>query len=176
MRINRALLVTLGVAVVIFILSRTPKGQEVVSTATDSIASGIIGLRLNNPLNIERGDSWEGLAPEQLNDRFATFVSMPYGVRAAAITLHNYQRKYGLRTVRGIINRWNPISDGQPESYVPNVSDYMGVDENATLNLEDRATMFALIRGMMKQEIGSVAALLVSDGDVNTGLDLAGFA
>ncbi len=101
---------------------------------------------------------------------------MPHGIRAAAITLRNYQRKYGLRTVTSVINRWNPVSDGQPSSYIPNVSSYMGVDANATLNLEDRDTMFALLRGMMKQEIGSVAALLVSDAQINEGLDLAGFA
>jgi len=168
-------ILALTAAVLLFILSRTQQGQQVVNTVTDSIASSIIGYRLNNPLNIERGENWQGLAEVQSNSRFAEFISMAYGIRAAAIILRNYQHNYHLNNVASIINRWNPVSDGQPSSYIPNVADYMGVSYGDTLNLDDRTTMFALIRGMMKQEIGA-ASFLVSDDDVNEGLDLAGFA
>lgn len=167
--------IALSVAAVLFVLSRTDKGQQVVAGAADSVASSVKGYLYNNPLNVERGEQWQGLADVQDDPRFAKFVSMPYGIRAAAITLRNYQHLHGLNTVTGIINRWNPVSDGQPHSYIPNVSEYIGVAASSPLNLDDRATMFALLRGMMKQEIGSLTALLVSDDDVNEGLDLAGY-
>jgi hypothetical protein len=166
----------LVVVVALYIASRTKQGGQVISDVTDSIASGVIGYRLNNPLNVERGQPWDGLADVQDNARFAAFIDMPHGVRAAAIILRNYQRFYGIRTVEKIVNRWNPPSDGQPSSYIPNVADYLGVPSTLSLDLEDRSTMFALLRGMMEQEIGSVAALLVSDDDVQAGLTLAGFA
>jgi len=176
MSVRPIYLYLLGAALVLYLLSRTDKGQSVVADVTDSIASSIIGLRLNNPLNIERGDNWQGLADVQSNARFAEFISMPYGIRAAAITLRNYQAKYGLNSVAAIVNRWNPVSDGQPSSYIPNVADYMGVPATLSLDLSNRNIMFALIRGMIRQEIGVAGSLLVSDDDVNEGLDLAGYA
>lgn len=167
--------VVLGVVVVLFMLSKTEKGKQVVSEATEALASGIIGLRLNNPLNVESGDQWQGLADEQKHLRFATFKTMAYGIRAAAIILRNYQRLYNIRTVAAVINRWNPVSDGQPSTYIPNVANDLGVSATAPIDLQDARTMFALIRAMIKMEIGSAAALLVSDADVNEGLRLAGF-
>jgi hypothetical protein len=166
----------LGIAGVLYMLSKTDVGKAAVSSATQTIASGVIGFRLNNPFNVERGDNWQGLAAEQLHDRFATFVSMPYGIRAWHKIMQTYKNKYGITTVRGIINRFNPVADDQPASYIPTVANAMGVSADAVINIMDRATAFALARAMMRVEIGSVAAALVSDSKVNEGLTLAGVA
>lgn len=155
-------------------LSKTSAGQSAVSSATNAIASGVIGFRLNNPFNVERGEDWQGLAAEQLHARFATFTSMAYGVRAWHKIMQTYKNKYGITTVRGIINRFNPVADGQPESYAPNVASGMGVGADDVINIMDRQTAFALARAMMRMEMGSVAAALVSDSKVNEGLTLAG--
>ncbi len=176
MNARTSLWVMLAVVTVLFVLSRTKQGQQVVSDTVDAVASSVKGYLYNNPLNIEKGDPWVGLDVDQSDPRFAKFISMPYGIRAAAITLRNYQSNYGLDTVAKIVNRWNPVSDGQPSSYIPNVAEYMGIAPTQQFDLNDRNVMFALIRGMMRQEIGSATALLVSDDDVNRGLDLAGFA
>lgn len=168
--------VALGVALVLFVLSRTDQGRAIVMSATDAIGGAVLGLQLNNPLNVERGASWQGLAADQPHARFAKFVSMPYGIRAAARILLTYRSAYGLTTVPGIINRWNPVSDGQPATYVPNVLAALGVTEKTPIDVRQRATAFALVRAMIRQEIGAAAAVLVSDADVSEGLRLAGIA
>lgn len=166
----------LGSALLLFVFSRTKQGGAAIASATDSLMSSIRGLRLNNPLNVERGEQWQGLSPEQPDPRFANFVSMPYGIRAAAKILLTYRSAYGINTVNGIIDRWNPIADGQPASYKPNVVDRLGIGGNVTIDVRARSTAFALIRAMMPEEIGTAAALLVSDADVHAGLTLAGIA
>lgn len=175
-RPSNALLLALGAALVLLVLSRTRQGQAALAGATDALMSSVRGLRLNNPFNIERdGDPWAGLAPDQPDPRFAKFVSLPYGIRAAARTLLTY-RTYGVDTVREIIDRWNPKADGQPVTYTPNVSGRMGISPDAPIDIRSRATAFALLRAMMPEEIGVAAALLVSDNDVLAGLTLAGIA
>lgn len=166
-----------GLAVLaLWVYSRTQQGQGVMTSVVDSVASGIIGFQLNNPLNVERGEKWEGLADEQTHARFANFISMPYGIRAWHKIMQTYRARYGIGTVRGIINRFNPVSDGQPASYIPAVSEYMGISADQDLNVMNRAQAFALCRGMMRVEIGRPAAALVSDAQINEGLTLAGVA
>jgi hypothetical protein len=167
--------IALALAVALFLLSRTRQGQAVVAGATDSVMSSIRGVRLNNPLNIELGDPWQGLAPDQPDPRFAKFIGPEYGIRAAARVLMTY-RGYGVNTIRKIIDRWNPIADGQPLHYVPQVSAALGLDQNAVIDVRDRATAFALLRAMMREEIGAAGAALVSDDTVHEGLTLAGIA
>ena len=160
-----------GIAVVLFMLSRTDKGQAVLNSAADSIGSAVRGIRNNNPGNIKHGSDWQGLRATQTDETFAQFETMPYGIRALAITLRNYQRLYGINTVRKAIMRWSATDQAV---YVANVADYLGVERDAVINLSARATMFAMIRAIVRQEVGTVAALLVTDGDINAGLDLAG--
>lgn len=169
-------IIALAAVLALLVLSRTRTGQSVVAGATDAVMSSIIGIRLNNPLNVERGEPWEGLASDQPHERFAKFVAMKYGIRAAVRILLTYRNKYGISTVEKIINRWNPIADGQPMEYIPNVANALGVLPKATIDVRDRATAFALVRAMIRQEIGTAAALLVSDADVHDGLSLAGIA
>jgi len=176
MNVRPIYLYLLGAALVLFILSRTQKGQEVTAAVTDAIASTIGGIRRNNPLNIERGDPWIGLSEVQTHNRFATFDDMPHGIRAAAIILRNYQRKYGIRTVQAAVSRWDQDPGDPIEEYIETVSNYLGVQKDTVLNFEDRATVFSYLRGAMIMEVGRAGALLVSDADVNAGLDLAGFA
>jgi hypothetical protein len=167
----------LGGAAVLLVLSRTQQGQVALAGATDAVMSSVLGLSLNNPLNVERGDPWDGLAPSQPHARFAKFISMPYGIRAAARILINYRNLYGIKSVRGIIDRWNPISDGQPPTYKPNVAAALGgISIDAFIDVRSRAIAFPLVRVMIRQEIGAPAALLVSDEDVHAGLTLAGIA
>ena len=66
------------------------------------------GIRNNNPLNIELGDQWQGLAASQTDGRFAQFQAPEYGFRAAAKVLNTYQNKHGLTTPRQMISRWAP--------------------------------------------------------------------
>ena len=77
------------------------------------------GIRNNNPANIRRGCNWKGLAEKQTDKEFCQFVTMTWGVRALLVILRTYVRKYHLHTVREIITRWAPPSDGNnTEKYI----------------------------------------------------------
>lgn len=82
------------------------------------------GIRNNNPANIRLGCKWKGLAENQTDKEFCQFVSMKWGVRALLVTLHTYVVKHHLHTVREIITRWAPPSDGNnTEKYIECIED-----------------------------------------------------
>lgn len=83
------------------------------------------GIRNNNPANIRRGCKWQGLAKTQTDREFCQFVTMTWGVRALLITLRTYVAKHNIHTVREIITRWAPPSDGN------NTEKYIEFVENA---------------------------------------------
>jgi len=113
------------------------------------------GIRNNNPGNIERNNTaWEGLAGEQTDERFCTFESPEYGVRAMARILRNYQKRYNLNTIEQIINRWAPPSENDTSSYVHHVSQSLNVDPNATINLSDDVILSKLIQVIIRHENG----------------------
>lgn len=70
------------------------------------------GLRNNNPLNIRKGQNWQGLDNPPDDGAFCRFVNMVMGFRAAFKILHTYYYKYKLTTTRDIIGRWAPEADG----------------------------------------------------------------
>lgn len=77
------------------------------------------GIRNNNPANIRRGCNWKGLIRQQKDREFCQFVTMTWGVRALLVTLRTYVIKHHLHTVREIITRWAPPSDGNnTEKYI----------------------------------------------------------
>lgn len=77
------------------------------------------GIRNNNPANIRRGSYWRGLVNKPTDKAFCQFISMSWGVRALLITLRTYVVKHHLHTVREIITRWAPPSDGNnTEKYI----------------------------------------------------------
>lgn len=80
------------------------------------------GIRNNNPANIRRGCAWRGLAERQTDKEFCQFVSMTWGVRALLVILRTYVVKHHLHSVRAIITRWAPPSDGNnTEKYIESV-------------------------------------------------------
>lgn len=65
------------------------------------------GLRNNNPLNIRHSaDVFQGEIKGE-DKSFKTFSSMPYGYRAAFVTLATYLSR-GWNTIEKIITRWAP--------------------------------------------------------------------
>ncbi len=97
------------------------------------------GLRNNNPGNIRRGIDWQGMAERQPDPEFVTFQSPVYGIRAMNKILKTYATKYGLNTVRGIINRWAPPSENDTDAYVAAVAEALGVDPDARIDVAARA-------------------------------------
>jgi len=114
------------------------------------------GMRNNNPLNIEHSpaNDWRGLADPPTDGRFCRFSTMELGVRAAAVLIRNYQTRYGLRTVRGIVSRWAPKVENNVSAYVASVVRHSGLEPDERLDLNDARVLVRLIRAMARHENG----------------------
>lgn len=130
------------------------------------------GLRNNNPGNIRNSESteWRGeVSADRKNDcAFEEFKTMPDGIRAMMKLLLNYQKKYGLNTISGLIERYAPHSENNTSGYVRRVSLEMQIPHNAPLDLEDKATMCALVDAMILVENGQ----RVAADDIEKGWNL----
>lgn len=121
--------------------------------------SDVLGLKLNNPLNLRElhkdHNAWVGEHEVDLHPAFEEFISPEYGIRAGARVLQGYYERLDLDTVDKIIDRFAPESDGNPtRTYAANVAAELGIATNEPFNVNAR--MLALVRAMMKQEIGFV--------------------
>lgn len=84
------------------------------------------GIRNNNPGNIRHGrDAWQGMAVDQPDSEFISFVDPRYGIRAMARILASY-RSRGLVSINQIITTWAPPvgRDSQGNAYTQNSSAY----------------------------------------------------
>lgn len=117
------------------------------------VYTGARGLRNNNPGNIRKGTSqWQGMSPQQTDSAFVQFVSPVYGIRALAVLLKNYSKRYGLNTVEEIISRYAPPNENITGSYVRAVSDAIGVSPRQEINVT--ANLPRLIAAITKHENG----------------------
>lgn len=114
------------------------------------------GIRNNNPGNIRWGDEWKGLVAEtQRTDKsFCQFKSAEYGIRAMIIILRNYQRKHGLSTISGIINRWAPTNENDTQAYINSVAKATGVDPDQRIDTNDSRFMMKLLQAIIQHENG----------------------
>ncbi|WP_434990054.1 structural protein P5 [Xanthomonas melonis] len=136
------------------------------------------GVRNANPGNIDRTKTvWQGedrsASAVARESRFAVFDSPEYGFRALVKTLLTYQRKHGLRTVRGIINRWAPPVENDTGAYARQVATALGVDVDQRINVEAPATAFQLAKAIAKHENGGN---FWGDAVIWDGVELAGIA
>lgn len=116
------------------------------------------GLRNNNPLNIRKYDynDWYGKITDSAStdQQFEQFRDPKYGFRAAFILIHRYI-KNGYKSVRDIITRWAPPSDGNyTESYIKTVCDYAGFKESEEIIPYNYKKMSALVEAMFYVENG----------------------
>ena len=115
------------------------------------------GIRNNNPGNIRWGDEWQGLVPQaQRTDKsFCQFISPEYGIRAMIIILRNYQSKYGLKTITGIVKRWAPPNENDTQAYIRSVATATSTDADKPIDLTDSRKLFPLLQAIIKHENGS---------------------
>lgn len=125
------------------------------------------GLRNNNPLNIRHNaDTFQGEIKG--NDKsFKTFSSMPYGYRAAFVTLATYLSR-DWNTIEKIISRWAPPIENNTESYIKNVEKYSGVPRNKELTAADGADYILIVAAMSFVENGKNADI----SEVRAGFNL----
>lgn len=129
------------------------------------------GLRNNNPLNIEKTkgkNPWKGEIVPSTDSRFAQFTSIAYGYRAAFKLLNNYQRKYGLDTLRKLISRWAPSTENNTDKYVEFVAERSLVSPDVRITTTNKDIMIAVVAAMSAYENGINANMR----DVESGWDL----
>ena len=113
------------------------------------------GIRNRNPGNIELGERWQGMAPQQTDGRFIQFSDHLWGIRAMARILRNYQRKHGLKTVREMIDRWAPPVENDTGSYARAVAEGMGLrGPDEPVDLMQVETVADMIQAMIRHENG----------------------
>lgn len=141
-----------------------------------------LGVRNNNPGNIEWGSPWEGLVPRSQatlpdGQRFAQFVDAASGIRAIARTLITYydKRKANdgskIDTIAEVIERWAPSHENNTSAYANHVGKLMSVDPKAMINVKDYDTMRGLVVGIIAHENAGYA---YPDAVVDEGLRRAG--
>ena len=86
-------------------------------------------------MNIRRSaDKWQGLKAQQEDREFFQFSEMKWGWRAAfRLLCHTYYKKYGLRTIRAIINRWAPPKENNTLYYIRSVAERTGISADKEL-------------------------------------------
>jgi hypothetical protein len=113
------------------------------------------GIRNNNPGNIRISPTpWKGKTSGS-DEAFETFVDPFYGIRAIGKTLLSYQDKHGLRTVRGIINRWAPPVENDTQAYALAVAATVGVDMDDQIDLHREAILLPVVMAIIRHENGS---------------------
>jgi hypothetical protein len=114
------------------------------------------GLRNNNPLNIRHNaDVFQGEI-KGTDRSFKTFSSMPYGYRAAFVTLGTYLSR-GWNTIEKIISHWAPPSENNTESYIASVEKWSGVPRNRELTAADGTDYILIVAAMSFVENGKNA-------------------
>ncbi len=114
------------------------------------------GLRNNNPLNIRHNkDVFQGEING--NDKsFKTFSSLPYGYRAAFVTLATYLSR-GWNTIETIISIWAPPAENDTENYIAKVEKWSGVPRNRKLTSVDGPEYILIVAAMSFVENGQNA-------------------
>jgi hypothetical protein len=121
------------------------------------------GIRNHNPGNILRnGNNWRGLAAEQPDGEFCTFIAPEWGLRALILVLQAYRRR-GITTVSRIITTYCPpvhrFPDGRTANqdtagYVRFVAQALGVAPDAEIDVTSRAVLRRLLPAIVRKENG----------------------
>lgn len=113
------------------------------------------GLRNNNPLNIRKGNNWQGERNPQTDTQFEEFQNLEYGFRAAFIIIRNYIRKRPpVNTPRTIIARWAPPTENATNAYLSYVCNRATLTPDTVLSWNDKNALCRLVWAMAQYECG----------------------
>lgn len=149
----------LVVGTILYAITNSSKANTIeLQPITDNRARGV---RNNNWGNIRISNSnWLGKIGN--DGSFEKFKSHEYGIRALYVLLKNYitgnvweNKKFD--TISKIVPKYAPKSDGNDESrYIDFLSDFVGIDENKTIDPNNDNLMYLLVAGICKIESGKV--------------------
>lgn len=131
-------------------------------------------VKNNNPLALRPsgGEVFQG-EEKGGSGGYAKFDKPSDGVRAAVITIQNYQNKYGLDTLRKILHRYAPAEDkNDPDSYANFVAKEAGVSPDDPIDTQDYDLMKKIIRAMATIEVSKKYVGRFEE-DIEVGVDRA---
>ncbi|MBR2367540.1 MAG: structural protein P5 [Alistipes sp.] len=118
------------------------------------------GLRNRNPGNIRRSRvRYEGEVHPSRDAEFKEFRSMAYGYRAIFVLLDSYHRRYGLTTIRQMLNRYAPPEENFTEGYVRFVSDRSGIAPDEHIDTRSERDMLPIVAAISEIENGVKAVM-----------------
>jgi hypothetical protein len=115
-----------------------------------------IGIRLNNPGNINHSEAneWQGATRLQDDKRIVRFKNPQYGIRALIKVLISYKELHDCETIVGIIRRYAPPHENNTNSYINDVSGRTGFFPNEILDMQDTYTLVRLAQAIVIHENG----------------------
>ncbi len=116
------------------------------------------GLRNRNPGNIRRGPARYKGETAGSDMSFKSFVSMEWGYRAIFVLLHTYAKRYGLRTIRGMISRYAPPGENATEDYIRAVERISGINADTAVDTLNPDDMIPIVKAISRVENGKDAA------------------
>jgi hypothetical protein len=146
----------------------------------DTMTTKPRGVRNNNPGNIEWGDPWQGLRPEneRSDTRFAQFTAPGWGIRALARVLIAYQDKHKLKSIQQMIARWAPPSENNTNAYANAVAAAVGVKVGTPVDVTRYEIMRPMVEAIIRHENGAgplkTANTWYDGKTIDEGLKLAG--
>ncbi|GAB1414698.1 hypothetical protein MASR2M117_01040 [Paludibacter sp.] len=81
---------------------------------------------------------------------------MPYGYRAAFVTLATYLSR-GWNTIETIISKWAPPAENDTENYISSVERWSGIPRNKQLTAIDGSDYILIVAAMSFVENGQNA-------------------
>lgn len=117
------------------------------------------GIRNNNPLNIRKGNNWQGERQPQTDPAFEEFQSIEMGLRAGFKLLKKYisgddGHRKPCDTIAKIISRWAPEVENATKKYIDFVADEVGISPYQRVWFLDRKTMIKIVMAMAFVECG----------------------
>lgn len=127
------------------------------------------GIRNCNPGNIRRSRvRYVGEVKQSTDPEFKQFESMAYGYRAMFVLLDTYRRRYGLTTIRQMINRYAPPCENFTEGYIRFLVARTGIAPDEEIDTRAERDMMPIVCAMSEIENGVKA----SREDVSEGWHL----
>ena len=127
------------------------------------------GLTNCNPGNIRQSKTrYKGERRPSRDNEFKEFESVAYGYRAMFVLLDTYSRRYGLCTIRQMLNRYAPPSENFTEGYIRFVSEKTGIAPDEMINSRAARDMVPIVAAMSQIENGTPAVM----ADVHRGWEL----
>ena len=108
------------------------------------------GKRNHNPLNIRKGNDWQGESSSQSDPAFEVFINDLYGLRAGFKILKRYLTiSPRCNCISDIITRWAPPADhNDTDAYIAVVCQRTGLRATERIIFQDKLRLCQIVKAM----------------------------